>query len=535
MTFLSFFRKIKKIDDHVIRGQNSIEKTVDEDLERRNWRYYEQEAREALDRYHSQIQGLLDQYGIADEASMVSGHVVDIRNRISDIEKEDFSFMNTDKVVEMRYAKIFKRYRMEFFQDLPDNVKMDSVEDAVENPSAQAMDKASAYYNVAYDGNNRNLSFPWVAWDVLAYIKRDAVFSKAREVLQTDPILDKMNAAIKYHVGFADEAIENAREVAYERSSSLERYCERFEDLIEVFAVIGIWVNSEMKEIVDGVEKNFVADWKIHLLFIKFCLERLEKDRNWDDGDQDQQDRDEGVSQVTLLPYLSERVDTVAQAQRRNDREGRLRLGEQKAEAILQFVKYLGSEKFLNDDCIDLGDLNQFGDRRIEFSHGQRSGIHDVAFRTYHDVALTGRFRSLKILDPNAKEEEITELQWDYAEMEPVMVELEQISDLKAIQDGLRNLVDALKFESGVWSMDARYTGYKSILFLAGGKMENRDKLREILMVEEEFNLILKRVLRRSQAGQGYRCNNEGSRLRRYYNQSPRNGGSINRRDETWY
>ncbi len=81
--------------------------TVDADLELSGWQQFRAEAEKTRDRYFSQLQTLLDTYGIEDEASLVSGHILIIRNRICDHEKEDFSFFNTDKVVALRYCKTF--------------------------------------------------------------------------------------------------------------------------------------------------------------------------------------------------------------------------------------------------------------------------------------------------------------------------------------------------------------------------------------------------------------------------------------------
>lgn len=62
------------------------------------------------------LQHLIDEYGISDEASLVSNHMVSIKSRITEQEKDDFSFYNTDKVVELRYRRIFDSFREQFFQ-----------------------------------------------------------------------------------------------------------------------------------------------------------------------------------------------------------------------------------------------------------------------------------------------------------------------------------------------------------------------------------------------------------------------------------
>lgn len=56
----------------------------------------------------------MDEYGITDEASVVSGHSVTIR-RITDMEKDDYSYYHSDRIVEMRYSRIYESFRREFF------------------------------------------------------------------------------------------------------------------------------------------------------------------------------------------------------------------------------------------------------------------------------------------------------------------------------------------------------------------------------------------------------------------------------------
>lgn len=64
---------------------------LDSDLVYPGWEECKENAEKIRDEYAHHLQALMDQYGIQDEAQLVSGHMVSIRNRISDGEKEDFS------------------------------------------------------------------------------------------------------------------------------------------------------------------------------------------------------------------------------------------------------------------------------------------------------------------------------------------------------------------------------------------------------------------------------------------------------------
>ncbi|VDM52303.1 unnamed protein product [Angiostrongylus costaricensis] len=73
-------------------------------------------VRRIRNEYAARIQQLLDEYGVCDEASIVSGHIVSLK-RLATMEKDDYSFYHTDKIVELRYTKIYHQYRAYFFEE----------------------------------------------------------------------------------------------------------------------------------------------------------------------------------------------------------------------------------------------------------------------------------------------------------------------------------------------------------------------------------------------------------------------------------
>lgn len=62
------------------------------------------------------VQKLLEFYGIESEAQLVSGQLSSVKNRLNEQEKNDYSYYNTDRVVQMRYAQLFDTYRRRFFE-----------------------------------------------------------------------------------------------------------------------------------------------------------------------------------------------------------------------------------------------------------------------------------------------------------------------------------------------------------------------------------------------------------------------------------
>uniref|UniRef100_A0AAF5HY40 RNA-dependent RNA polymerase n=1 Tax=Strongyloides stercoralis TaxID=6248 RepID=A0AAF5HY40_STRER len=128
--------------------------------------------------YIFRLEILMAEYGIDDEASIVSNSIVNI-NRISDMEKVDFTFYHSERIVDIRYKHIISIMRKQFFYDfgieiynlsknyLPDDFKISKVMAA----------KARMWYTIAYSAPKNKedkgpmQSFAWIIWDVLVNIK----------------------------------------------------------------------------------------------------------------------------------------------------------------------------------------------------------------------------------------------------------------------------------------------------------------------------------------------------------------------------
>jgi hypothetical protein len=122
--------------------------------------------------------------------------MVSIKNRISEQEKEDFSFYNTDKIVELRYGHIFDSFRQEFFKVGDTIDELDEFVARLKEFGGEAefkhtdasgrqsvrvnealLNKAQAWYMVVYGPHsNSNVtrfrSFPWIVSDILIHLKR---------------------------------------------------------------------------------------------------------------------------------------------------------------------------------------------------------------------------------------------------------------------------------------------------------------------------------------------------------------------------
>lgn len=87
------FRKVKNVYDTIESNQSEqfVSTYFDSDLIVDGWEKYRRPAEKLHERYCHFIQYMLDQYGIQNEAQLISGHMVSVRNRITQKEKDDFS------------------------------------------------------------------------------------------------------------------------------------------------------------------------------------------------------------------------------------------------------------------------------------------------------------------------------------------------------------------------------------------------------------------------------------------------------------
>ncbi|KAL6726949.1 hypothetical protein Aduo_008872 [Ancylostoma duodenale] len=141
------------------------------------------QVRRTRDEYSAKMQQLLDEYGVSDEASIVSGHIVSLK-RLATMERDDYSFYHTDRIVELRYTRIYHQYRAYFFEEFGGEAAVyqrdPSGKASLRSDENMEM-RALQWYKVCYAEDSRfrpsspSMSFPWVVWDVLCSYKRNKV------------------------------------------------------------------------------------------------------------------------------------------------------------------------------------------------------------------------------------------------------------------------------------------------------------------------------------------------------------------------
>eukprot|EP00026_Physarum_polycephalum_P001375 Phypoly_transcript_01376.p1 GENE.Phypoly_transcript_01376~~Phypoly_transcript_01376.p1 ORF type:complete len:1098 (-),score=75.38 Phypoly_transcript_01376:69-3362(-) len=124
--------------------------------------------------YIIEVSNVMGQFNIINESDLFSGNISTQNTRASGIKIRKKNFEMRQSMLELMQT-LHKKYRAIFWHDIPEMedllLKTISVPPTIEFP-VEAIIKASAWYYLAYSTpNSQFLSFGWVAYDVLCFIK----------------------------------------------------------------------------------------------------------------------------------------------------------------------------------------------------------------------------------------------------------------------------------------------------------------------------------------------------------------------------
>uniref|UniRef100_A0A1I8EUD5 RNA-directed RNA polymerase n=1 Tax=Wuchereria bancrofti TaxID=6293 RepID=A0A1I8EUD5_WUCBA len=247
------FRRIRLIDDVLTitsthKAQSEVK--VDPLLEYIGWESYENDAVLNLTAYSAHIRALMDNYGIEDEYQLYSGCFCKIRNRISDRDGDDI-------------------FRCNFFAEFGDFMFCTEQDDDLRNkdvierryckyPTVEMKRKASAYYIVCYrkamkEKGERLLSFPWIAWDILADIKKENTMLTSQNTSTIDPLCELASNVITCFCDDNKEDFDQTIGCLTDGASGLhaiKRYCRKYKGLDKLFYVLCKW--GEQQRLFEG-------------------------------------------------------------------------------------------------------------------------------------------------------------------------------------------------------------------------------------------------------------------------------------------
>uniref|UniRef100_A0A914WKM5 RNA-dependent RNA polymerase n=1 Tax=Plectus sambesii TaxID=2011161 RepID=A0A914WKM5_9BILA len=265
------FRRIKAVDNVYSLTENAMqaEVVVDPDLTIDGWNRpcFLLDARLQRNNYAALIRALMEEYGIADEGQLMSGAITNLRKRISDREHDNHSAYTTERIIGQRVSEIVDQFRIEFFTEFGGVEQCtEPVDEWNEHrrvcvcPSAKMQLKASTWYMVSYgECPTGVLGFPWIVWDVLAFIKQ----WKNHPNKLCDPIAENLSARIN---SLASDDRERKTESLLNLHSNkrLAWFLQTYPGLRKLFLALLQWMRTE-----EAFDEKFHWD-DICQLFVEF-------------------------------------------------------------------------------------------------------------------------------------------------------------------------------------------------------------------------------------------------------------------------
>lgn len=472
------FRKAKKVEEVLELAENTesvFENDVDQTLVPSGVDLFERDEatrhayKRLRDEYASRMQQLLDEYGISDEAAVVSGHIVSLK-RLTAMERDDYSYYHTDKIVELRYAKIFNHFRAVFFQEFggeEDLMITESNGDRVLRTDPTMELKARRWYQLAYVDTSRGRrslgpcrSFAWVVWDVLAVVKRKSLMMAQDNVcLDECPLAVAMNDSVERLLDRKSAEVDEFIYEIMETPGVVRDYAIAYgRTLLNALFVLYNWLNEEQLFTYTRLSMHHVA-----LLFLQFGRGI----RHGASGIADAAEMSVLLTEKPLSPSEPLGLAPI-----------------DVATTILAFLRYLGSQRFALAEYISLKLDNEVNAPLLVRSH-MWMPFSQLAFRTYHHIAVSGRFDALRLTQ--------SDVEWSEGESrDPIIVSSSLLFCENYNQEPLpmQRILDTLKEWTGVSQIHVRQlnSGRRNdvILVTSVGTVASRQRLSRLLLMPVE-------------------------------------------------
>ncbi|ULU04358.1 hypothetical protein L3Y34_017258 [Caenorhabditis briggsae] len=353
------------------------------------------------DEYIDRMQQLLDEYGIEDEASVVSGHAASIK-RLAGMERDDYSFYHTDKVVELRYEKLYSVFRAKFFEEFGGE-EAHTVNDGKGSRVVciPAMhEKVRQWYFAAYVQPKKNKtgkyigqSLPWVAWDVLCDLRRTLMLQIDDAIPRVKyPIAARLEEEMEKSIESHKEKFEALKkQLATKKEAHFMRRYQHFygPQIIKMLFIIQQWLEREKV-----LPSKSLTIWQVGRLLVRFGLGAL--------GGNPTIDYEKSIlaPAVVFKKWITKKAG--------GDEEpimSRFEMGSM----MIEFLRYMASQSFALANQISLRVFKEMEivEPSLLYSY-QWTPMHNVAYRTFHSISVSGRFDALR-LDDDGAEEQVSE------------------------------------------------------------------------------------------------------------------------------
>ncbi|KAF1768198.1 hypothetical protein GCK72_000010 [Caenorhabditis remanei] len=483
------FREFQAIDD-VIRiseeREEQYEIEIDESIKMEGYENYLTCAEKELANYNGQLRSIMETYGIQSEGEIMSGCILEMRNRISDKDQDDMSFFNTNQMIETRMTSLVCEFRKRFFEEfggylavctqLPNTFDANnSLTYRCEMPSELMMQKATAWYRACYkfaqkSRETRKLSFGWIAYDVLAKVKEHHLLkSEEVHINSSNPMLKFLEQHRKQYLIDNHEEFEAFRSmdqfVQDENSGKAIRivtmYTTRLPGLDTVLFMLMKWGES-LKLFEDQPFKRH----HFFLLFILFLTRQLKSA--------------DGFTKESFFEKID--VNSEESDDSEEEDEQNVLTEERKSHLMIKFLEYLASRNFRKLPNLSFRSL----DFSAIFMRGEWQPFHAAAIKTYYNILFTLRFEEL----PISTDPEIT-FQSMIRECDPYVIELpdlpdrlEDITAMMATNSGCDTVSMRRQSNKGKKEdKDDMTDGRIRYLVTARGTLENLQRLKKLVSV----------------------------------------------------
>ncbi|KAJ1371809.1 hypothetical protein KIN20_033831 [Parelaphostrongylus tenuis] len=456
------FREFKTVEDIVkisedIDEEDEIE--CDKCLIVDGWSEYKEAAEARLAKYNGRLRSFMENYGVKTEGEIFSGCISEIRNRISDRDQDDMSLFNTTEVIEKKVTNLFREFREEFFEEFGGwqscTQKIDARYAVGDNvfhrnsyrPTLKMRQKAVAYYRTCYERarvtRERMLSFAWIAYDVLAVVRRDNALEEEDIIHSSTPLHKMLKERVTDHC-----KINEAKLFSFTQFSNEEACC-----ILQFYTRHYPGLNRLMFIICEWAERNrlFSVSLRRHhvcLILLLYATGQISGSSNRN------------------RPLLDKVEDL-----RLSDSEPEKIVDDCQVELLVTFFEYLASRAFRKLRHISFSDL---GYNSVLLCN-QWKPLHEAAVRTYYNMAFNLKFDELN-------ENQLTDPLRSVIirECEPFVIEMPEDFDDSVVEK-------QIKLKTGVEEIRLRrliYRGEGRVSVLARGTLASLRKLRNLLIIE---------------------------------------------------
>ncbi|CAJ0580768.1 unnamed protein product, partial [Mesorhabditis spiculigera] len=421
------YRQIRTVEDILhfsAHRDQQLSIPLDETITIPGWEIFKKDAEDDYAQYCNSIRREMEYYGILTEAELLSGAIMEMRNKLSEKEQDDMSLYNTTHVIDNKMTAVWTSFRKKFFekanthaglpafglyrqlcalrQTVHSNENYDLHYFCMSSAMTREMkQKAVAYYKVAYEHaqnvhpeQGRVLSFPWLVWDVLTEVKREFSLNPANAEIAAQLADRHFYHQLTTHISLYCKEKQKAYEEFILRVRSfrvLYMYCLKYDGrghwrtrhretmaenekdlpgLLQLLFIVSQW--AEISKVCEG----HFREMHVLLLFLQYSVGSLPGAQN--DGNVQIQKIDlAAVSQIGVDDTVSLRGP------------GQLLVG---------FMQYVGSSAFLHLERLEFSDM-QYESILEEL---EWKPLHAAARLSFLSMVFSSRFEDLPL--ENAEE-----------------------------------------------------------------------------------------------------------------------------------